>query len=137
MNNLPPNKDVVLFDGVCNFCNDSINFVIDRDPNNHFVFAPLQEQTGQEILKKYQLLTSDFDTVMLLRKGKIYTKSSAALQIARKMSGAWPLFFLFWIVPPFIRDSAYDILAKNRYKWFGKEEACRMPTPELRSRFIR
>ena len=137
MKNLPQNKDIVLFDGVCSFCNNSVNFIIDRDSRQQFVFAPLQENTGQSILENFKLSTQNFDAIILYRHGKIYKKSSAALQIARKLDGLWPLcFWLFWLVPSFIRDAAYDILARNRYKWFGREEACRMPTPELRARFL-
>ncbi|SFB73341.1 Predicted thiol-disulfide oxidoreductase YuxK, DCC family [Flexibacter flexilis DSM 6793] len=134
---IPEGKSVVLFDGVCNFCNSSVNFIIDHDPAQHFVFTALQEPVGQQILQDFGLRTEDFDSIVLVKNGKIYQKSSAALQIARGLSGLWPLFFGFWIIPSFVRDVFYDILARNRYRWFGRQESCRMPTPELRARFLK
>jgi predicted DCC family thiol-disulfide oxidoreductase YuxK len=129
-------KNIILFDGVCNFCNSSINFVIDRDTNNRFVFAPLQEPAGSKLLKQYHLPASNFDSVVLIKNGKVYKKSSAALEIARHLDGIWPLLYVFKIVPGFIRDTVYDVIAKNRYKWFGRTDACRLPTPELRAKFL-
>lgn len=134
---IPTGKSVVLFDGVCNFCNSSVNFIIDRDPAQHFVFTALQEPVGQQILQDFGLRTEDFDSIVLVKNGKIYQKSSAALQIARGLNGLWPLFFGFWIIPSFVRDVFYDILARNRYRWFGRQESCRMPTPELKTRFLK
>ncbi len=129
-------KDVLLFDGVCNLCNGAVNFIIDRDPNGHFQFAALQSDFGQEQLEKLGFNQEDFDSLVLLSEGKVHKKSGAALRIAGKLNGLYPLLKAFLIIPPFIRDGVYDIIARNRYKWFGKRDECRIPTPELRSRFI-
>ncbi len=128
------NHDIVLFDGVCNFCNSSINLVIDNDPNVYFKFVSLQSTLGQTLTEKYQL--KNIDTVILISNNKAYTKSTAALKIAKKLKGLWPLTNIFIIIPTFVRDIVYDIIAKNRYKWFGKSDSCRMPTPELKERFL-
>ena len=125
-----------MFDGVCNLCNSSVNFIIDHDPKGHFKFAALQSEYGQEKLKALGLNTEDFDSLVLLSGDKVYRKSSAALRIARKLNGLYPLLYIFMIIPPFIRHWGYDIIAKNRYKWWGKQDSCRMPTPELQSRFV-
>ncbi len=127
---------LVLFDGVCNFCNASINFVIDHDPKKVFRFAALQSTIGQEILQKYSLSTSDFDSIILLKNDRIFLKSDAALEISRSLSGFWSGFYFFKIIPVFIRNFFYDLIAKNRYKIFGREDTCRIPTPELRERFL-
>ncbi len=123
----------VLFDGVCNLCNASVNFVIDRDKRSYFKFAPLQSEAAKAL---GETVTGDPDSIVLIENGKRHDKSGAALRIARRLNGAWPLLFLFIIVPPFIRDSVYRYIARNRYKWFGKADACRMPTPELKARFL-
>lgn len=132
----PPNPQVILFDGVCNFCNASINFVIDHDPKKHFKFASLQSEFGQEILHKYDRSTSDFDSVILLKNNQLYSKSAAALEIAKELSGFWKYLSFFGILPKSILDFSYDLVAKNRYKIFGKTEVCRMPSPELKERFL-
>lgn len=129
-------KDTLLFDGVCNLCNGAVNFIIDRDPNRHFQFAALQSEFGQQQLDRLGLNQEDFDSLVLLSEGKVYKKSSAALKIAGNLKGLYPLLKVFLIVPPFIRNGIYDIIARNRYKWFGQSDTCRIPTPELRSRFI-
>jgi predicted DCC family thiol-disulfide oxidoreductase YuxK len=127
---------IVLFDGVCNFCNASVNFVIDRDPEKRIRFAPLQSEVGQRLLKKFNLSPTALDTLILVEGEKCYTRSTAALRIAKRLKGLWPLLYLFILIPPFIRDAVYDFIARNRYKWFGKTEACRVPTPELKERFL-
>ncbi len=129
-------EQIVLFDGVCNFCNASINFVIDHDPKYLFKFAALQSDFAKEKLSKAGLKTEDFDSVVLIEGDKVYTRSTAALRISKKLSGAWPLLYGFIIVPPFIRNAVYDLIARNRYRWFGKSENCRLPSPEERARFI-
>jgi predicted DCC family thiol-disulfide oxidoreductase YuxK len=129
-------EQIVLFDGVCNFCNASINFVIDHDPKYLFKFAALQSDFAKEKLRKAGLKTEDFDSVVLIEGDKVYTRSTAALRISKKLSGAWPLLYGFIIVPPFIRNAVYDLIARNRYRWFGKSENCRLPSPEERARFI-
>ncbi|WP_422354772.1 thiol-disulfide oxidoreductase DCC family protein [Roseivirga pacifica] len=130
------NQDVLLFDGVCNLCNGAVNFIIDHDPKGHFKFAALQSDFGQEKLKALGYSQQNFDSLVLLSGDKVYKKSSAALRIAKKLSGLYPLLYVFIIIPPFIRHGVYDIIAKNRYKWWGKRDSCRMPTPELRARFV-
>jgi len=128
---------IILFDGVCNFCNSTINFLIDRDKKGVFKFAALQSEPGREILKKHNITTlTDFDSVILEKDGKLYQKSDAALEIARSMNGLWKLLYGFKIIPKFIRDFVYDLVAKNRYRLMGKMDACRLPTPELRARFL-
>ncbi len=128
-------SDVILFDGVCNFCNASINFVIDRDAARRFRFASLQSDFGQRLLAENNRQLTDFDTVLLLREGKLYEKSDAALEIARYLKG-WSWLYVFRVVPRFIRDFFYDIIAKNRYRLFGKSESCRIPTPEEKKLFV-
>ena len=127
---------VVLFDGVCNFCNSSINFVMDRDPSGFFKFGALQSEEASLLLKNAGYHSDYLDSVVLLQDGHVYRDSEAALRIARRMAGLWPLMYGFIIVPRVIRDTVYHWIARNRYRWFGKMNSCRMPTPEIRSRFI-
>ena len=127
--------DVIFFDGVCNFCNASINFIIDHDATRRYRVASLQSDLGQKILQQYGYSTVEFDTILLVRDGKLYEKSTAALEIARYLKG-WSWLYAFSILPRFIRDSVYGLVARNRYRIFGKSEACRIPTPEERSLFI-
>jgi predicted DCC family thiol-disulfide oxidoreductase YuxK len=127
---------IVLFDGVCNFCNASVNFIIDRDPAGRLRFAPLQSALGQELLRKFRLPPDRVDTVVLVDGSRCYTESSAALQIAGRLRWPWPLWCALLLVPPFLRDWAYEAFAANRYRWFGKADACRLPTPEVRARFV-
>ncbi len=127
--------DIILFDGVCNFCNASINFVIDHDVERRFRFASLQSEIGQRILTENSRSVSDFDTVLLIREGKLVEKSTAALEIARYLRG-WTWLYTFRFIPRFIRDAIYNLIAKNRYNIFGKSESCRIPTPEERSLFV-
>lgn len=129
-------QSIILFDGVCNLCNASVSFVIERDKKNVFQFASLQSSFGQEVLKKHQLSASDFDSMILLQDEIIYQRSDAALRISKELSGAWKLLYGFIIVPRFIRNAVYNFVARNRYKWFGKQEACMIPTPELKAKFI-
>ena len=126
----------ILFDGVCNFCNASINLIIDRDSKGIFKFAALQSEVGQELLKKFGLKTSDFDSIVAIEGDKVYQKSDAALEIARRMDGIWKFFYVFKIIPPFLRNPIYDLVARNRYRIFGRTDACRIPTPELKARFL-
>lgn len=127
---------IILFDGVCNFCNGSVNFIIERDPTAYFKFAPLQSEIGQKLIDEHGVNKAETDSVILIESGKVYTHSTAALRVARKLTGAWKLFYGFWIVPKFIRDFAYKLFAKNRYKMFGKIDACMLPTPDVRARFL-
>ncbi|MFT5248411.1 MAG: putative DCC family thiol-disulfide oxidoreductase YuxK [bacterium] len=127
---------VILFDGVCNLCNASVNFVIRNDKKGVFKFAPLQSDFGETTLKTHRINSKDTDSIILIDDDKCYTKSSAALYIAKGLSGAYPLLFGFIIVPKFMRNLVYDFVAKNRYKWYGKKESCMVPTPELKEKFI-
>lgn len=135
-NEINPNQSLVLFDGVCHFCNNSVNFIIDRDPKKKFVFAPLQSELAKSALQKFGEDTVKIDTIILIQHNKIYKRSRAALEIAKQLNGLWPLCYVFIIVPGFIRNLIYNLIAKNRYKWFGQMEACRIPTPEMRERFL-
>lgn len=127
---------VILFDGVCNLCNASVQFVIRHDPRHHFRFASLQSEYGKKILAEHQLPPDDYGSFLLLEDGRLYKQSTAALRVARKLNAAWPLLYGFVIVPPFIRNAVYNFVARNRYKWFGKKEACWVPTPALKQLFI-
>ncbi|WP_026567275.1 thiol-disulfide oxidoreductase DCC family protein [Bacillus sp. UNC41MFS5] len=126
---------IILFDGVCNLCNNSVQFIIKRDTNGIFKFASLQSKTGQSLLKKHGL-NNDLNSFVLLENGKAYVKSSAALRVCSKLGSAWPLLSILRFLPPFSRDFLYDIVAKNRYKWFGKKETCMLPLPEWKERFL-
>ncbi len=129
-------RPVIYFDGVCNLCNGAIQFIIKRDKKKQFQFASLQGKAGTELLQKHNLPLDDFNSFILTEGDKIYTKSTAALRVARKLSGGWKLLYGFMIVPRFIRNGVYNVIAKNRYKWFGRKDECMIPTPELKERFL-
>lgn len=131
-----PDSPIILFDGVCNLCNRSVQFVIKRDRKNIFRFASLQGQTGQALLKKFDLPADDLNSFILVEGDRVYKKSTAALRVARSLSGGWSLLYGFMIVPPFIRNTVYSLIAKNRYRWFGKREECMIPSPDLKSKFL-
>lgn len=128
-------RAVILFDGVCNLCNGFVNFIIRKDKRNYFRFGSLQSVAAEKLLTEYEV-TEKLSTIVLIENGNVYKRSGAALRICRKLSGGWPLFYIFIIIPPFIRDGIYNIVAKYRYRWFGKKEQCMIPTPELRSKFL-
>lgn len=127
---------IILFDGVCNFCNASVNFLIKQDKKNVLRFAALQSKAGQQLAEKYDLPKENFDSFVLIDEGKIYTQSTAGLRAYGKLPSIWKWTQIFWIVPKFFRNAVYDFVAKNRYKWFGKKDECMIPTPEVRSRFL-
>ena len=127
---------IVLFDGVCNFCNASVNFVIERDKTGYFKFAPLQSEIGEELVAKHGIDTAETDSVIVVENDRAYTHSSAALRIAKRLDGLWSWSFGLVIVPKPIRDFLYRLFAKHRYRLFGKKDACMMPTPEIRARFL-
>src|SRR5687767_11091292 len=127
---------VVLFDGVCNFCNGAVNFVINRDRDGYFKFAALQSEAGEELLNKYGIGKVETDSVVLIDDERAYTHSSAALKIVRKLPGLWPILYGFMIVPKSIRDWAYKLFAKHRYGLFGRQDQCMIPTPAVRARFL-
>ncbi|MBI2487857.1 MAG: thiol-disulfide oxidoreductase DCC family protein [Deltaproteobacteria bacterium] len=136
MNEIPQNNSIILFDGVCNLCSGIVLFTIRRDPQGIFKYAPLQSETGKSLLKQFGLPIDDFDSFVLVEGNKYYQKSTAVLRVAKRIRGLWPLIYLFIIVPRPIRDFIYDIVAKNRYRWFGKKEECLIPTPDIKSRFF-
>ena len=129
-------KPVILFDGVCNYCNAMVNFFIRKDKKKVFRFATLQSAFGQKILQEHNLPTDVFESFLLLDNGKLYSKSTAGLRLYNKLPWYWKWTQLFWVVPKFFRDWIYGIIAKNRYKWFGKRDTCMVPTAGLRERFI-
>lgn len=131
-----PAHSIIFFDGYCNLCSSSVQFIIQRDPHQQFRFASLQSNFGKKILTQFNLSTTNLNTLVLLQDGNIYTRSTAALKIAKKLTGAWSYMYAFIIVPTFIRDFFYNFIAKNRYQWFGKKEACWIPTAELKALFI-
>ncbi len=127
---------VLLFDGVCNLCNGAVQFIIRRDPRGKVHFAALQSEAGQQLLEQFPQAPRDVSTIILVEKGKLYTRSDAALRVARHLSGAWPALYGFIIVPRPIRNAVYNWVARNRYRWFGKKDQCMIPTPNLKARFL-
>lgn len=127
---------VILFDGICNFCNSAVNFTIKRDKHKKIKFAPLQSDTGKSILKQHGLPENYSSSFLFIENGKLYNRSAAALRVCRYLSGLWPLCYSLIIIPAFIRNAVYDFIAKNRYKWFGQKDACMVPTPDVRARFL-
>lgn len=136
---VPKNKKLILFDGVCNLCNSSVLYVIKRDKKNTFMFAPLQSETGKRIIEKFNIDTTKTDSILLYNpeKDKINYKSKAALKIASQLGFPTNILAVFLIIPSFISNWVYDFIAKNRYKWYGKKEVCMIPTPELKSKFLK
>lgn len=130
------NSKIILFDGVCNLCNSFVQRIIKNDEYALFKFASLQSDFGQEFLKGHNLNQQEFKSIILLDGDKYYTKSTAALKIGKELKGFYKLSGLLFIFPRFIRDFVYDIVSKNRYKWFGKQDNCWLPTAELKSKFI-
>ena len=137
MNNLPSDKKVILFDGVCNFCNDSVLKVIKYDVKNQFVFTSLQSDIGKEIIQYLGVDTSKVDSIILYEPNVAYDiKSTAALKIMNDFGGIWKLTQVFWVFPESLRNIVYDYIAKNRYKWFGKKDACMIPSKEIQEKFL-
>ncbi|MBD0365460.1 MAG: thiol-disulfide oxidoreductase DCC family protein [Flavisolibacter sp.] len=127
---------IILFDGVCIFCNGMVLFIIKQDKQKVFRFAALQSEAGQRLLETYQLPRNDFDSFLLIENGKVYRSSTAGLRLYNKLPWYWMWMQVFWIVPKIFRDAVYDFIARNRYKWFGKKETCMIPTSDVRSRFL-
>ncbi len=130
------NHPVLLYDGVCNLCNSTVQFVIARDKKAKIRFAALQSEFGQVQCEKAGLPKEDLQSLILIEDGKLYTRSSGALRLFKNLGGIWALSYAFIIVPKFIRDGVYNFIAKNRYKWFGEQESCLMPTPDIEARFL-
>ena len=137
MINIPKHKKLILFDGICNLCNSSVNYVIKHDKNNVFMFAPLQSDVGQQIISKHHIDTKKTDSILLYsEENGIDYKSTAALKIAFHLGFPNRLLSVFFIIPTFIRNWGYDYIAKNRDKWYGKKESCMIPTAALKSKFL-
>ncbi|MEM6966214.1 MAG: thiol-disulfide oxidoreductase DCC family protein [Bacteroidota bacterium] len=127
---------ILLFDGVCNLCNGFVQFVIERDPDGKFRFAALQSEEGKQLLKHFNLPVEDIFSVILIEDGQVYTRSTAALRMFKNMKGVYPMLYIFTIVPNTLRDTVYNFVARNRYRWFGQKDSCMIPTPELQRRFL-
>ncbi|MBT8245907.1 MAG: DUF393 domain-containing protein [Winogradskyella sp.] len=136
--NVPKNKQLILFDGVCNLCNSSVLYVIKRDKKDTFLFAPLQSKIGEQIIEDFNVDTSKTDSILLYNPltHKIYSKSTAALRVSKSLTFPVKVLSVFSIIPAFIRNWVYDFIAKNRYRWYGKKDACMIPTPELKAKFL-
>jgi predicted DCC family thiol-disulfide oxidoreductase YuxK len=131
-----PAKNIVLFDGVCNLCNSLVRFIIKRDRTGKFKFASLQSEIGQQWLKRFGLAKNEFESFVLIQDDKYYLKSAAALKVLKELGGIWKLFYVFILIPRPVRDFIYNLIAKSRYKIFGKRDVCMIPTPELKERFL-
>lgn len=129
-------KSIIFFDGVCNLCNTSIDFIIQRDKKDQFLVGALQEEWSKKVLSKYEVKSDYLDSLVLLENQEIFYKSTAALKIARNLSGLWPVFYPLIILPQRFRDVVYDWIAANRYRWFGKKSTCRLPLPEEKAKFL-
>ncbi len=127
---------VVLFDGVCRFCSGSVRFILERDSGRRFAFAPLQSRAAQKLLQQHDRLLEQMDSLVLVENGQCSTRSTAALRIVRYLSWPWPLLKVLILVPRPLRDFCYDMFARNRYRWFGKNQECFVPVAEERERFL-
>jgi len=137
LNSLPQNIQIILFDGVCNLCNEAIQVIIKKDKKKIFRYASLQSEIGKQLLKERNINSGKIDSIILIDPNvAFYIKSTAALEISKKMSGLYPVFSIFLILPTKLRDWVYDFIARNRYRWFGKKDACIIPTPELKALFL-
>ena len=131
-------KNIVLFDGVCNLCNSSVNYILKRDPKNRFLFASLQSDAAKKLLLQLndEKLKNNLDSIIFIENNKVYSKSNAILRIAKILGFPYNLAYVFIIIPKFIRNNIYDTIAANRYNWFGKKESCMIPTKEYLDRFL-
>lgn len=132
----PSRDNLLLFDGVCHLCDASVRFIVRRDPAGKIKFAPIQSPLGREIYTRHGLNPAAPNTMLFLTPRGVFQASDAALEIARTLGGAWKLAHFFKPMPRALRDAAYDFIARNRYRWFGKDDACMMPTPELKARVV-
>jgi predicted DCC family thiol-disulfide oxidoreductase YuxK len=126
---------IILFDGICNLCSSSVRFIIQRDPGREFKFASLQSEAGKQYIEQYNIQET-IDSIVLIKGGKVYLESTAALKIASRLKWPWRIFGILQGVPKPVRDRLYRWIAKNRYKWFGRDESCMLPSKENRDRFI-
>ena len=127
---------IILFDGMCNLCSSSVQFIIKRDKKKLFRFASLQSSYGQKVSEQFGLPANEMKSFVLVKNGQLYSRSTAALLVAKELSGGWPLLSAFMILPPALRNPVYNLVAKNRYNWFGKKTECWLPSQELRERFL-
>ena len=137
INNIPENKKLILFDGVCNLCNDVVLKIIRQDKNDIFLFTALQSNTGKNIINELGIDISKIDSIVLyIPSGNYFIKSEAVFKIANEFKGAWKIIQIFRVLPVFLNDFFYDFIARNRYHWFGKKEECMIPTKKLNSKFL-
>ena len=129
-------EPILVFDGICNLCNGAVNLVIRNDKHKMIRFAAFQTDAGRELMRSYHFATNELVSFVFIENNRIYTRSTAALRVCRYLKGGWPLCYIFIIVPRFIRDAVYNLVAKKRYQWFGKTEQCMVPTPEIKNRFL-
>ncbi len=129
-------EKIILFDGVCNLCKSSVQFVLKRDKKARFRFGSLQGQFGLKFLQQHNLPAGKFNSFILIEDGKLYTRSTGALRVLKYLDGGWSLLYALTIIPAFIRDYIYNWISANRYRWFGKREECMIPGPELKKRFL-
>jgi len=129
-------QPVILFDGVCNLCNGVVKLVIRQDAKGYFKLAALQSTAGQMLLQKHGLPQKEFETFLLIENGKVYQQSDAALKVARQFKWHWQWLQILWLAPRPLRNAVYRFIALNRYHWFGKKEACMIPTPDIQQRFL-
>lgn len=127
--------EIILFDGACNLCDKSVQFIIKWDPQGHYKFASLQSDAGQKILQAYRI-PENINSFILIEGDRYFIKSTAALRVCRNLEGLWKLMYVFLIVPRPIRDFFYNVVAQNRYKWFGEKDSCMLPSPALKKRFL-
>jgi len=130
------NRYIVIFDGVCNFCNGAVNFIIKRDPEGLFAFTPMQSELAKELMLRYAINNVSVDTIVLIKNDQCFVFSSAALEIAKDLTGYWYMFNVFKVIPSFVRDLIYKLFARNRYRLFGRQDTCIVPNEDVRSRFI-
>jgi predicted DCC family thiol-disulfide oxidoreductase YuxK len=130
------NRHILIFDGVCNFCNGAVNFIINRDPDGLFAFTPMQSDLARELMEKHKIQNVGIDTFLLIKNEQCFVFSSAALEIAKDLTGLWYIFNVFRLVPSVVRDFIYKVFARNRYVLFGRQDTCMVPTEAMRSRFL-
>ncbi|MEQ9619730.1 MAG: thiol-disulfide oxidoreductase DCC family protein [Deltaproteobacteria bacterium] len=127
---------VILFDGVCNLCSGSVSFIIKRDRDGVFKFAPLQSEAGARLIEKFNIQDEGLETFVLVEEENAYTRSTAALRALRRLGGLWGLLYGFIVIPAPLRDAVYDFIARNRYRWFGRKDECMVPGPGIKNRFL-
>ena len=130
------NRAIILFDGVCHLCTSTVQFIIKRDPNGYFTFASLQSEIGRQLLEEHGLQPDALDTFVLVEGSRCFTRSDAALRVAKHVSGCWSLVRVLSLIPKPVRDWGYTVIARNRYRWFGRRETCMIPSRDILDRFL-